>query len=339
MRIMLVCGGISAEREVSLESAVFVRQALRSAGYEVVDVEIGAGGEWLLDGETPLALDTSCSPWSVVRSGSGGQIRADLVFPVLHGPYGEDGSIQGLCEMAGWRYAGSDVMTSSMAMNKIACRRMLDSAGIPSTEWTWVQSGLDEDALDAVSGIGFPVFVKPARLGSSVGISRASGPSELAEAVELALSYDEYVLIEREVENAREIEVSVLGRGGSVEVSVPGEVLPGRDWYDFEAKYDCPESTLVIPAHLEPDLEQRIMDLAGRAFDVLGGRRGYARVDFLLSGERIHLSEVNTIPGFTRISMFPKLWEASGLPTEGLMRGIVEEAMSRPRHGCRGSER
>ncbi|MBN1434170.1 D-alanine--D-alanine ligase [Candidatus Fermentibacterales bacterium] len=337
MRVLLAFGGISAEREISIESAGFVRDALRSAGHEVIDLEIGASGEWLGCGGVELSLDAVSRPWRLLEARTGRAIPMDVVFPVLHGPFGEDGTIQGLCEIAGWHYAGTGVMTSALAMDKLACRKMLEGAGFPLAQWTSCVGRMTGEERAAVLDMGLPVFVKPSRLGSSVGISRASTPEELDAAVSLALGYDERIVIEKEVSEAREIEVSVLGDGASVSSSVPGEVLPGRQWYDYEAKYACAGSRLVIPAALDPGLTARVRSLAEGAFDLIGGIRGFARVDFLLSAgdSRLFLSEINTIPGFTSISMFPKLWEASGVPAEQLMDRILAEAVGRPGRGQR----
>lgn len=327
MKVLVLCGGRSAEREISLESSRFVLESLARAGHSTVTVVIGADGAWSVDG-AGVAVDMSTPRWGLSQDGSG--IGFDVVFPVLHGPLGEDGTVQGLCEMAGWPCAGAGVMASAVGMNKIVFKKLASGAGIPVVPWVEIMAGRPAPGASAmIAELGLPVFVKPARLGSSVGISRADDEGGLEKAVALALGFDELVLVERAVGCAREIEVSVLGTGASVETSVPGEIVPGRSWYDYEAKYGCSDSRLLIPAGLPEGRAGTVRAWAAQAFSLLGGR-GFARVDFLAGEDGIYLNEINTIPGFTAISMFPKLWEASGLPAEGLMDAILREAMSRP---------
>lgn len=330
MKVLVVCGGRSAEREISLESSSFVLESLARAGHDTVTAVIGADGAWTVDGGT-VSVDMSKPRWELSAGGAG--IGFDVLFPVLHGTLGEDGTIQGLCEMAGWPCAGAGVMASAVGMNKIVFKKLASGAGIPVVPWVEMMAGRPiPDARAIIAELGLPLFVKPARLGSSVGISRACDGEELVRAVALALEYDELVLVEKAVGHAREIEVSVIGTGASVETSVPGEIVPGRAWYDYEAKYGCSDSRLLIPAGLDDVGTATVRDHAARAFSLLGGR-GFARVDFLAGEDGIFLNEINTIPGFTAISMFPKLWEATGLPAEGLMDAILREAVSRPSVG------
>ncbi len=327
MKVLVVCGGRSAEREISLESSRFVLESLARAGHSTVTAVIGSDGAWTVDG-AGVSVDMSKPVWELSRGGA--CIGFDVLFPVLHGTLGEDGTIQGLCEMAGWPCAGAGVMASAVGMNKIVFKKLASGAGIPVVPWIEIQAGRPvPDAGEIIAGLGLPLFVKPARLGSSVGISRAADAGELEEAVARALEYDELVLVEKAVEHAREIEVSVLGTGASVETSVPGEIVPGRSWYDYEAKYGCSDSRLLIPAMLDAGRAAEVRAHAAQAFSLLGGR-GFARVDFLAGDDGVYLNEINTIPGFTAISMFPKLWEATGLPAEGLMDAILREALSRP---------
>jgi D-alanine-D-alanine ligase len=328
MRVIVLSGGRSAEREISIESARFVSRTLADGGHEVVEVLIGADGSWQI-GNSPLTIDTSGDRW-VLRRGREA-VGFDAVFPVLHGPFGEDGTVQGLCETAGWPCAGADVLASAAGMNKIAFKRLLASAGIPTPRWLEV-SRRGPGAREIAAELGLPVFVKPARLGSSVGISRASDLPGLEEAIELACSYDPLVIVEKAVPEPREIEVSVVGDDEGISSSVPGEVEPGRDWYDYEAKYACADSRLRIPAEIDGATASAVRSFAEQAFSLLGGR-GYARVDFLMSPSELFLNEINTIPGFTSISMFPKLWEATGVPAPALLDRILRETLSRRQVG------
>jgi D-alanine-D-alanine ligase len=325
MRVLLLCGGRSAEREISLVSAAFVSESLSGAGHAVETIRIGADGAWL-HGGSPVSIDSGSIPWRL--STPAGRLAFDAVFPVLHGPFGEDGTVQGLCETAGWPCAGAGVMASSVAMDKITFKRLAAGAGIAVTPWVEASSDAGATTALVADRLGWPVFVKPSRLGSSVGISRVTGPRELAPALALASGYDERVLVESAVPDPREIEVAVLGDSGGIASSVPGEIFPGKDWYDYEAKYDCPASSYSIPADLEPGMASEIRRTAEHAFSLLGGR-GFARADFLVGGGGVYMNEINTIPGFTSISMFPKLWEVSGLPAPALMDRILAEALDR----------
>jgi D-alanine-D-alanine ligase len=328
MKVLVLSGGRSAEREISLESAGFVGVAIRDGGHEVIDVLIDAEGSWSVDGKT-LSICTAGPRWEL-RAGRR-EIRFDAVFPVLHGPFGEDGTVQGLCETAGWPCAGADVMASSIGMNKITFKRLVAGAGIPTPAWLEVVGDTPGPA-EIAAILGLPVFVKPARLGSSVGITRACSLAELAGALDLAFSYDPLVIVEKAVPMPREIEVSVIGDAEGVFSSVPGEVKPGKEWYDYEAKYSCAASKLEIPADLVSELALAAREYSKQAFAMIGGR-GFARVDFLLSGCELFLNEINTIPGFTAISMFPKLWEATGVPAPALLDRILREAVSRRQVG------
>lgn len=257
----------------------------------------------------------------------------DLIFPVLHGPYGEDGTIQGLLEMAGLPYIGCGVLASAVGMDKIAAKALFSTAAIPQVEYRtllrrdWAEerdSTLDE--LEAA--LPYPQFVKPANLGSSVGVSKVKNRAELACAIDLACSYDRKVLVEVGIENARELEVSVLGNDAP-QASVVGEVIPANEFYDYEAKYLDEGSQLLIPADIPASLSDRICRLAVRAFQILDGA-GLARADFLLDGTgQLFLNELNTMPGFTASSMYPKLWEASGVPLPELVHRLVSLALER----------
>lgn len=288
-------------------------------------MEIGPGGAWGLCG-TPLSMDTGHSSWRL--GGENGELAFDIVFPVLHGPFGEDGTVQGLCRMAGWPFAGAGVMTSSVAMNKSTAKELMRSAGVPVLPWRCFTADGPPSA-DSLDGLDYPLFVKPARMGSSIGISRIDGPSELNDALKRAFMYDSLILVEQGLESAREIEVALLSESGRVSSSVAGEVVPGLQWYDYRAKYDCRESRLLIPAPISGELSNAIRSAAERAFSMIHGS-GYARADFLLDRNGgFYFGEINTIPGFTEISMFPKLWQASGVGAAELIERILAEAMRR----------
>ncbi len=323
MKIMLLSGGRSAERDISVQSALFVRSVLEQSGHEIVSVEISKDGEWFLD-RSPVALNAGYPVWKLFIDET--EIEFDLVFPVLHGPWGEDGSTQGLCEIAGWPYAGASIMTSSLAMNKITTKRLVSSEGIQVVPWMSFSQDLPPSHKELES-LRYPLFVKPARMGSSVGISRVDSPEQIQDALTLAFRYDSLILIENGLTNAREIEVALLTESGTVLSSVPGEIVPGLEWYDYTAKYDCDDSKLIIPAPLSDKMSDRIKVIAEKVFSLLEGS-GFARADFLLTSDgEVYFNEINTIPGFTEISMFSKLWEASGKSSSEIMNQILAEAM------------
>ncbi|MCK5064273.1 MAG: D-alanine--D-alanine ligase [Candidatus Fermentibacteraceae bacterium] len=323
MKILLLSGGRSAEREISMQSALFVRSVLEQSGHEIISVEISENGLWFLDLST-VTLDTGHSIWKLFTYET--EIEFDVVFPVLHGPWGEDGTIQGLCEIAGWPYTGADVMTSSLAMNKVTTKRLASSDGIPVVPWKSFSLNSPPSQND-LEPLRYPLFVKPVRMGSSVGISRIDTPEQLQGALELAFRYDSLILIENGLANVREIEVALLTESGSVISSVPGEIVPGLEWYDYTAKYDCIDSKLIIPASLSDKVSNQIRVFAEKVFSLLYGS-GYARADFLLiDDDEIYFNEINTIPGFTEISMFSKLWEASGKTSSEIMEQILAEAL------------
>jgi len=325
MRILLLSGGRSAERDISIVSGRFVSKVLAESGHFVIPLELDARGRWHFHG-SPVTIDTSVFPWAVTADEV--DLDPQLVFPVLHGPWGEDGTVQGLCSIAGWPCAGAGVMTSSVAMNKAVTRKLVSSSRIPVLPWMEFTSSAPPSASD-LKDLGFPLFIKPSRMGSSVGISRISEAAELDDALRAAFRYDSLIVIEKGLANPREIEVSVLGDRTGVTTSVPGEVVPGLDWYSYDAKYDCTDSRLDIPADLEEETASIVRNYAEQAFALLGGR-GFARVDFLMDADdSIYFNEVNTIPGFTDISMFAKLWTASGTTPAVLLEKILAEALSR----------
>ncbi|MDH7514591.1 MAG: D-alanine--D-alanine ligase family protein [Bacteroidota bacterium] len=352
LRLGVVFGGRSGEHEVSLVSAASVLHALDPAKYVIVPIGIEKNGRWrtgpsalaYLAGEiTDVPALCYLPPDPFVRGllvedghGSFRHEPLDVVFPVLHGPLGEDGCVQGLLELASIPYVGSGVLGSAVGMDKIAQKRLFAAAGLPVVETVSFRS---EEYYTESGGIihrietalGYPVFVKPANLGSSVGISRATGRAELHDSIALAALYDRWVIVERAVHNAREIEVAVLGNA-SPEASVPGEIVPGNEFYDYAAKYMDGTSRCVIPAELPSDIAGRLRTLAVEAF-LAAFCEGMARVDFLLSREdgALFVNEVNTIPGFTGISMYPKLFEAAGIAYPRLLDRLIELALERER--------
>jgi len=359
-RVGVLFGGRSSEHEVSLASARNVMDALRQAGHEVVPIGITQAGRWLPQPDAWLRLsdaaiarlsdweigdrrleigqDISQSPISNLQSPNllvGAPLPlVDVIFPVLHGPYGEDGTVQGLLEMANVPYVGSGVLGSAVAMDKDVARKLFAFHGLPQVRYVAVRRHEWRTDPDAVmsrveAALAYPLFVKPANMGSSVGVSKARDRAQLAAAITLATHYDSKLLVEAAVPNAREIEVSVLGNDAPV-ASVAGEIIPGNEFYDYNAKYESEGSQLLIPARLDAAMLQQVRDLAVQAFQALECE-GLARVDFLLDGDTnaIFLNEINTMPGFTRISMYPKLWEASGIAYPDLVHRLLELAIER----------
>lgn len=334
-RVLLVFGGRSAEHEVSCVSAVAAFTALQSRGHVVIPVGIDKQGRWHASegGRTMRAegrLAEFRLPEGRLLVGSD-EVTFDVVFPVLHGPYGEDGTIQGVFEIAGIPYVGCGVLASAAAMDKDVTKRLAVEAGIPVVPWVNIRRRDFEDAAAdeiarVVDDVGFPAFVKPANLGSSVGVSVAESEAELKEAILLALGYDDKVVVEPQI-RGREIEVAVLE---GPRVSLAGEIFVSSGFYDYDAKYNDPTSRFEAPAVLtEPEMDQ-VRTYAAAAFDALGCS-GLARVDFFLEerGRGFLLNEVNTMPGFTPISGFPKMWEASGVSYPELCDFLVEVALRR----------
>ena len=324
VRVAVLLGGRSSEHDISLASARSVLEALDPDRYDTVSVAIGRDGRWELGtGENGAIAETLPVPTSKVPATLG---EVDVVFPVLHGPFGEDGTVQGLLELAGVPYVGAGVLGSALAMDKDVFKAVMRDRGIPVTRNITLRIG-DEPR----NPFGFPVFVKPARLGSSVGISKARDEAELAAAVELAFRHDEKVLVEELVEGI-EVECGVLGNE-QPEASLPGEIVShgfsGEDWYDYSAKYEDGGMDLVVPPRLPDETNERVRELAVRAF-VAGECEGMARVDFFVrpNGE-VLVNELNTIPGFTATSVYAKLFEASGLTYPDLVDRLVQLALDR----------
>jgi D-alanine-D-alanine ligase len=318
VRVVVLAGGRSSEHDVSLSSAASVREGL-AGRHEVVDVTIERSGAWVHDGE-PLALQPGA-----------GLLDADVVFPVLHGPFGEDGTVQGLLELLDVPYVGAGVLASSLCMDKVVFKEVLAAAGVPQVAYAAVREPEWQEGPRAVrqrlAELGLPVFVKPARLGSSVGIVKVVAEEELDAALEEAFGHDGLVIVEA-FSGGLEVECSVMGLG-EPEASVPGEiVLTAADWYDYEAKYTPGGMELQVPARISDAAREEVRRLARETF-VRVGCAGLARVDFFVEGERVLVNELNTLPGFTATSVFPKLWEASGVPFEDLCDDLLRFAQER----------
>jgi D-alanine-D-alanine ligase len=354
LRVGVIFGGRSGEHEVSLASAASVIRALDPEKYEAVPIGISKEGRWrvgtgaqkmlpevLQSGErVVLPPDpTSAALVPLVPSQEGARVTVDVVFPVLHGTFGEDGTVQGLLELAGLPYVGAGVLASSVGMDKDVQKRLFVEAGLPIVPFLAVRrSEWEGDRVKLIRRIRgklrFPVFVKPATLGSSVGMTRVKSARELPAALDLAAQYAQKILVERAV-TAREIEVSVLGND-EPRASVPGEILPHREFYDYTAKYLEGGTRLVIPAKLSQKQVATFQNFALRAFQAIDGE-GMARCDFFLEKKtgKIFVNELNTIPGFTSISMYPKMWEASGLAYPKLIDRLIELAFERHREKAR----
>ena len=313
MRVAVLAGGRSSEHDVSLNSAAAVRAGLEEAGHEVVDVRLQQHGSWEHHG-VPLALHPG-----------GGLMGCDVVWPVLHGPFGEDGTVQGLLELLGVAYVGAGVLASSLCMDKIAFKDVMRAYGIPQVDYVPLQ-GAGDGHLEAAAALGFPVFVKPARLGSSVGISKAGDREALSAAVTAAFGHDPRVIAEASSAGT-EVECAVLGNDDA-QASEPGEIVLNADWYDYQAKYTPGGMELKVPARISDAARSRVKELALDVFRI-AGCSGLARVDFFVEGDRVLVNELNTMPGFTQTSVYPKLWEASGLPFPDLCRRLVHLALER----------
>ena len=332
-RVLLLFGGRSAEHEVSCTSAVAVAEALTGAGHQVIPVGIGRDGAWYLADRSRTPFSATGRPVGLeVPSGrliaGNDQLSFDVVFPVLHGPYGEDGTVQGLFEMADRPYVGCGVLSSAVAMEKDLAKKLFAAAGIPTPRWTVVRRSEFDDPAAAVARVveelGLPVFVKPVELGSSVGVSKAESEAELKEGIETALRYGDKVIVDEAI-RGREIEVAVLE---GPRVSMPGEIVIGTEWYDYAAKYRDDTSEFVTPARLHASQAETVRALAAKAFEAIEGK-GLARVDFFFEegGRGFLLNEVNTMPGFTPISGFPKMWIASGMTYAELCGELVDLAL------------
>jgi D-alanine-D-alanine ligase len=327
-------GGRSSEHDVSLRSASAVLNGLEAGGHETLPVVIARDGRWTAG--DPRDGDAAGEPVAVVPGE--GLLGAEVVFPVLHGPFGEDGTIQGLLDCAGVPYVGAGVLASALCLDKAAFKRMMGEAGLPQVrhesisqaEWNVARSA----ALERAATVGFPCFTKPSHLGSSVGISKVDEAAQLEAALELALAHDPTALVEAAA-IGREVECSVIGNDKPV-TSEPGEVTtPGAAWYDFESKYTAGGMQLEVPARIEPAQRERVRRIAAEAFRA-SGCEGLARVDFFIADDgRVLLNELNTMPGFTETSVFAKLFEASGLGYVELLDRLLGLALERYERAAR----
>ncbi len=361
IRIGVIFGGQSAEHDVSLRSALTIIDALDSSRFEIVPIGITRSGRWITGGDPMKAL-TAASPMFHLGTGEESSLESldenatlalidqagatatsgvplgvteavDVFFPALHGPMGEDGTLQGLLEMAGVPYVGSGVLGSAVAMDKAITKTILDQAGLPQLPWRLVsrkdwRERPDETAAAIEEIIGYPCFVKPANMGSSVGVSKVRNATELTAAMNLAAQYDRRIIVEQGV-NARELELSVLGNDEPI-ASIAGEIRPAGEFYDYNAKYIEDSAELIIPADIDADLLGYLQAAAIDAFLALD-LAGLARVDFFVERDtdRVYINEVNTLPGFTSISMYPMLWEASGIPISELVERLVQLSLER----------
>ena len=352
IRVGVIFGGKSGEHEVSINSAKSIMASLDPTQYSTLPIGISKTGKWHTGPKAMHELEAAAQiplsePSFVQPHNSSDPVPSsetslaptqlpeeiDVVIPVLHGSYGEDGTIQGLLELLDIPYVGAGVLASAVGLDKIVMKQLFASVGLPQVDFTFYtrkswQAAPESIVDDVETKLGYPCFVKPANLGSSVGISKAKNREQLREALALAASYDRKIIVEKGVD-AREIEVAVLGND-EIKTSVPGEVIPSNEFYDYNAKYINGESALTIPAELPFETEREIRQLAVKAFQTIDGS-GLARVDFFLerATNRLLVNEINTMPGFTIFSMYPKLWEATGLSYSELIDTLIRLAIER----------
>ena len=355
IRVAVIFGGRSSEHSISCISAGSILRALDRTRYEVVPIGITRTGHWVLEADNPARLAVIAGTFPSVNETRSPLVftadptrpdlviestvpkllqQVDVAFPVLHGPWGEDGTIQGLLELAGVPYVGSGVFSSAASMDKAHMKSMLVTAGLPVgvyeviTDRQWRSD--KHEALRRIEALGLPVFVKPARAGSSVGISKVKYREQLEPAIELARSHDPKVVIEASIEGNRELECGVLGSATGPRASEVAEIIVrrGHDFYDYDAKYVDDSVDLVVPAKLPGDLTAQARELACAAFDALDCE-GLARVDMFLAGGQLVVNELNTMPGFTTISMFPRMWQESGMDYPTLVDTLIQDALRR----------
>ncbi len=346
LNVCVLFGGVSSEHTVSEVSASAVLENIDRDKYDVYPVGITDDGKWLFyDGEienirnhtwesgktAPAILSPDSHDKALIRFTDAGieKIKIDVVYPVLHGKNGEDGTVQGLCKLAGIPCVGSDIIGSAVCRDKCVAKILFEKAGIPQADWVEMKIGDKIDFETIETKLGYPCFIKPSSAGSSVGVTKAANRKELEEGVKLALEHDYKVLIEEAID-AREVECGVMGNLQPTTADVLGEIKPAKEFYDFEAKYQDEDSKLLIPAPVDKEIEARIKELAIRAYKICECR-GHSRVDFFIDRRdgRILLNEINTIPGFTPISMYPKVWEHSGVPMKEVIDRHIELALSR----------
>ena len=354
IRVGIIFGGRSGEHEVSFCSASSIIKAINKDKYAVVPIGITKGGRWISPQDSELALQSGkiegkntvillndsfskslvCIDNNQKLDKSSALEKLDVIFPVLHGPYGEDGTVQGLLELANIPYVGAGVAASAISMDKDFMRMVFQQKGLPILKWMTIKRKEWQENKEKIlslvqNGFEYPLFVKPANLGSSVGITKVHKKEELEKAIDLASSYDRKILIERGLEEVREIECGVLGND-EPRASVVGEVKPAGEFYDYDSKYTEEGTQLIIPADLPDGVSQEVQRIALRAFKAVDAA-GMARVDFFVSKKenKIYLNEINTIPGFTSSSMYPRLWEASGISYPELIDRLIQLALER----------
>ena len=331
----ILFGGQSGEHEVSLMSVQSVLAALDRQRYQPVLMGIDKQGRWLYERPLQRLLAGESAPAGTPRWPDPTRLaNIDIIFPVLHGTYGEDGVVQGFLELANLPYVGAGVLASALAMDKSVSKQVFAAQGLPQTPWQTVSRAQVQATPEAVlaqleARLAYPMFTKPANLGSSVGISKAHNRQELLAGLQEAAEYDIIIVVEQAVLHVREIEVSVMGND-HLQTSIPGEVIPSNEFYDYTAKYHSQDSQTLIPAPISPELTAQVQTMAQQAFRAIQGS-GLARVDFLLddASGQLYLNEVNTMPGFTQISMFPKLWTASGLAYPDLLHQLIQLGFQR----------
>ena len=349
LKIGVIFGGMSTEHDVSISSGTSIISNLDKQKYEILPIYISQNGEWYrytkpVQEIVPLHVGDEITELEKIENEFKYLRNLDVAFPVLHGLYGEDGTIQGLLELLNVKYVGCKVLGSSICMDKVYAKIVFDKAEIPqadyayvkaeNNQYTYVYKNFDEEILDLEqiskkieNELGLPVFVKPSNSGSSVGISKAENIQELKQAIEYASKYDTKILIEEEIVG-REIECAVLGNT-DVKATCVGEILPAEDFYTFDAKYNNAQSRVVIPAEVEKEKQEEIGNLAKKAFKAVDGK-GLSRVDFFIkkSNNKVYINEINTLPGFTQISMYPKLWEQCGIEYSKLLDELIKLAQN-----------
>lgn len=347
LKVGVIFGGMSTEHDVSIVSGTSIIQNLNKEKYEVLPIYIDKNGNWYkytknINEIKALHVGDEIEEVEKIENEFEYLKNLDIAFPVLHGLYGEDGTIQGLLELLKVKYVGCKVLGSSICMDKVYAKIVFEKARIPQAQYAYIKAEngqytyvneefeeqkvtLEKVAQKIESKLGFPVFVKPSNSGSSVGINKAKNLKELEQAIEYASKYDTKILIEEEI-IGREVECAVLGNE-NVKATCVGEILPAEDFYTFDAKYKNSESRVVIPAEIENEKQEEIRNLAIKAFKAVDGK-GLSRVDFFIrkSDNRVYINEINTLPGFTQISMYPKLWEACGVPYSELLDKLIELA-------------
>jgi len=354
LRVGLIFGGKSGEHEVSFCSASSIIKAIGKDKYTVVPIGITKEGRWIspqdselalqsgkIEGKSTVILLNDPSGRALVRIDNNQRLdknsvleRLDVIFSVLHGPYGEDGTVQGLLELADIPYVGAGVTASAISMDKDLMKTIFQQKSLPILKWLTIkrkewQKDKEKILSFIQNGFEYPLFVKPTNLGSSVGITKVHKKEELEKAIDLASSYDRKILIEEGLEEVREIECGVLGND-EPQVSVVGEVRPAGEFYDYDSKYIDKETQLIVPADLPDGVSRKVQEITLRAFKAVDAA-GMARIDFFVSKKenKIYLSEINTIPGFTSVSMYPRLWEASGIPYSDLIDQLIQLALER----------